>query len=103
LKRTIEYVRDNLNLDLSLHTLASMLGMSPYYFERLFKQSVGQTPHQYILHCRIEQAKQLLQTTRQPIMEVACRVGCKNHSHFSKLFRQLTGISPKAYRNQFQD
>jgi len=102
LKRTIEHISDNLKLDLSLHTLAAMLGMSPYYFERLFKQSVGQTPHQYILHCRIERAKQLLQTTRQPITEVACQVGCKNHSHFSKLFRQRTGISPKTYRNQLQ-
>jgi AraC family transcriptional regulator len=101
LKRTIEYINYNLSFDLSLNTLAAMLGMSPYYFERLFKQSVGSTPHQYILRCRIDRAKQLLQTTQQPIMEIACQVGCKNHSHFSKLFRQLTGMSPKAYRNQF--
>lgn len=101
LKRTIEYINDNLSLDLSLNALAAMLGMSPYYFERLFKQSVGYTPHQYILHCRIERAKQLLRNTQQPIMEIACQVGCKNHSHFSKLFRQLTGMSPRAYRNQF--
>lgn len=101
LKRTIEYINDNLSLDLSLNMLAMMLGMSPYYFERLFKQSVGYTPYQYILHCRIDRAKQLLQTTKQPIMEIARQVGCKNHSHFSKLFRQLTGMSPKAYRNQF--
>lgn len=101
LKRTIEYINDNLSLDLSLNVLAAMLGMSPYYFERLFKQSIGHTPHQYILYCRIDKAKQLLRTTQQPIMEIACQVGCKNHSHFSKLFHQLTGMSPKAYRNQF--
>ena len=100
LRHTIEYINDNLRLDLSLNVLAGMLGMSPYYFERLFKQSVGHTPHQYILHCRIQRAKQLLRTTQQPIMEIACQVGCKNHSHFSKLFRKLTGASPKAYRNQ---
>ncbi|MUL38561.1 AraC family transcriptional regulator [Gloeocapsopsis dulcis] len=101
LRRTIEYINDNLGLDLSLNVFAAMLGMSPYYFERLFKQSVGHTPHQYILHCRIERAKQLLRTTGQPIMEIACQVGCKNHSHFSKLFRKLVGMSPKAYRSQF--
>ncbi|GAA6621556.1 helix-turn-helix transcriptional regulator [Scytonema sp. NUACC26] len=101
LKRTIEYISDNLNLDLSLNVLAAMLGMSPYYFERLFKQSVGRTPHQYILHCRIERAKQLLQDNELSIGEIACQVGCKNHSHFSKLFRKLTGMSPKTYRNQF--
>lgn len=100
LKRTIEYINDNLKADLSLKVLAAMLGMSPYYFERLFKQSVGQTPLQYILHCRIEKAKQLLRTTQQPIVEIAFQVGCKNHSHFSKLFRKLTGVSPRNYRNQ---
>jgi AraC family transcriptional regulator len=101
LRRTLEYINDHLSLDLSLNILAAMLGMSPYYFERLFRQSVGYTPHQYILHCRIEKAKQLLRTTQQPVMEIARQVGCKNHSHFSKLFRQLTGMSPRTYRNQF--
>ncbi|MBD2105282.1 helix-turn-helix domain-containing protein [Leptolyngbya sp. FACHB-261] len=100
LKHAIEYISDNLSSQLSLNVLAAMLGMSPYYFERLFKQSVGHTPHQYILQCRIERAKQLLQTTQLPIMEIAFRVGCKNHSHFSKLFRKLTGMAPKTYRNQ---
>lgn len=100
LRHTIEYINDNLSPQLSLNVLAAMLGMSPYYFERLFKQSVGQTPHQYILQCRIERAKQLLRTTQLPIMEIAFQVGCKNHSHFSKLFRKLTGMSPRTYRNQ---
>jgi AraC family transcriptional regulator len=100
LRHTIDYINDNLSTHLSLNVLAAMLGMSPYYFERLFKQSVGQTPHQYILQCRIERAKQLLRTTQLPIMEIAFQVGCKNHSHFSKLFRKLTGISPRTYRNQ---
>ena len=101
LKRTLEYINDNLDKDLSLNFLATMLGMSPYYFERLFKQSVGQTPLQYILHCRIEKAKELLRTTQQPIVKIAHQVGCKNHSHFSKTFRKSTGVSPRTYRNQF--
>lgn len=100
LRHTIEYINDHLSIHLSLNVLAAMLGMSPYYFERLFKQSVGHTPHQYILHCRIEKAKQLLRTTQLSIMEIAFQVGCKNHSHFSKLFRKLTGMSPRTYRNQ---
>jgi AraC family transcriptional regulator len=100
LRPTIDYINDNLGTQLSLNVLAAMLGMSPYYFERLFKQSVGDTPHQYILQCRIQRAKQLLRTTQLPIMEIAFQVGCKNHSHFSKLFRKLTGMSPRTYRNQ---
>ena len=100
LRYTIEYINDNLSIHLSLNVLAAMLGMSPYYFERLFKQSVGYTPHQYILRCRIEKAKQLLQTTQLPIMEIAFQVGYNNQSHFSKLFRKLTGMTPRTFRNQ---
>jgi AraC family transcriptional regulator len=57
--------------------------------------------NQNILQCRIERAKQLLRTTQLPIMEIAFQVGCKNHSYFSKLFRKLTGMSPRTYRNQY--
>jgi AraC family transcriptional regulator len=99
LRHAIKYINDNLNLDLSLTVLATMLGISLYYFERLFKQSVGFTPHQYILRCRIEKAKQLLRTTQLSILEITEQVGYKNQSHFSKLFRKLTGVSPRAYRS----
>ncbi len=99
LRHTIEYINEHLSIDLSLSVLATILNISPYYFERLFKQSVGSTPHQYILRCRIEKAKQLLRTTQLSILEIAEQVGYKNQSHFSKLFRKLTGTSPRAYRS----
>jgi AraC family transcriptional regulator len=76
--------------------------MSPAHFARLFKQATGRTPHQYVLHCRLEHAKQLLAETTLPLSEIACQVGCADHSHLTRLFRRYVGLSPKAYRTATQ-
>lgn len=101
LKRAIEYINDNLSTEVSLEALATVVGMSMYYFIQLFKQSIGCTPHQYVLQCRVERAKQLLRTTKLPIIDIALQVGYKNQSHFTKVFRKLTGTTPREYRNSF--
>jgi AraC family transcriptional regulator len=56
------------------------------------------TPYQYLLQQRIERAKQLLKEGDRSIMDIAFLCGFNSHSHLSKQFRQLTGITPKAYR-----
>lgn len=63
LQQTMEYIHEHLAQNPSITEIAQMLQMSPYYFSRLFKQSTGLTPHQYLLKCRIEQARHLLKTT----------------------------------------
>lgn len=75
-----------------------MLHLSHYHFCRLFKQSTGITPHQYLTQCRIDRAKQLLLTTRLTITEIAFAVGSTNHSSFTRLFRQYVGVPPKVFR-----
>jgi AraC family transcriptional regulator len=100
LRRAIEYINDNLSTEVSLHDLAASVGMSVYYFVEMFKHSTGYTPYQYVLRCRVEHAKLLLRTTNLPIVEIALQVGCKNQSHFAKLFRKLTGTTPRMYRNE---
>jgi transcriptional regulator GlxA family with amidase domain len=81
-----------------LEEIAHAAGMSPYYFARLFKRSIGLAPHQYVIRRRLERARQLLDTTRLPIAEVALAVGCASQSHFSALFHKTTGVTPLAYR-----
>lgn len=72
--------------------------MSQFHFGRLFKQSLSLSPYQYLLQQRVERAKQLLQQTNKPVMEIALECGFNSHSHLGRKFRQLTGITPKAYR-----
>jgi AraC family transcriptional regulator len=98
LLQVTNYINDYLDQDIKLANLAQLLGMSQSHFSYLFKQSMGISPHQYLLQQRIERAKQLLKQTDRSVMEIALTCGFDSHSHLSKQFRQLTGMTPKAYR-----
>ncbi|PIG90996.1 AraC family transcriptional regulator [Gloeocapsopsis sp. IPPAS B-1203] len=93
-----EYINAHLEEDIKLADLAELVGISQFHFSRLFKQSMKVSPHQYLLQQRVERAKQLLNTTKYSVVEIALQCGFNSHSHLSKQFRQLTGMTPKAYR-----
>ena len=99
LREAIAYIHEHLNQNLSLAELAGVVFLSPHYFAHLFKQSTGFSPHQYVTHCRIEQAKRLLRQSPTPIAEICQQVGFQNQSHFTRVFRQYTQTTPKAFRN----
>lgn len=96
----IEFIENHLDQDLSLGTIANLIQLSPHYFASLFKQSVGQSPHQYVLRSRIERSKQLLKQPELAISQIAQCVGFQNQSHFTTVFRRLVGCTPKAYRSR---
>ena len=98
LGRIVDYIDAYLDRDIKLADLAEAIGMSQFHFGRLFKQSIGISPHKYLLQQRVERAKQLLKQTKKPIVEIAFDCGFNSHSHLGKQFRQLTGTTPKAYR-----
>lgn len=98
LSQVLDYVDTHLDRNIRLADLAQLLDLSPFHFSRLFKQSIGATPHQYLKQQRIEHAKRLLKKTDQLIVDIALECGFNSHSHLSKQFRQLTGMTPKAYR-----
>jgi AraC family transcriptional regulator len=93
-----EYINEHLDRDIKLANLAELIGISQFHFSRLFKQSMGISPHQYLLQQRLERAKQLLKQTQLSIVEVALQCGFSSHSHLTKQFRQMTGMTPKVYR-----
>lgn len=97
-RRAMDYINDNLAEDLVLGEIAGVAGLNPFYFSRVFRESTGTSPHQYVLRCRIEQAKRLLADKRMPLVEVALCVGFPNQSHFTTLFHRLTGVTPRTYR-----
>lgn len=96
--QVLNYINDYLHQAIKLADLAELLNMSQYHFCHLFKQSIAVTPYQYLLQQRVERAKQLLKNSDRPISDIAMLCGFNSHSHLSKQFRQLTGITPKAYR-----
>jgi AraC family transcriptional regulator len=99
LVQAIEYINAHLSANkVSLASIATELHMSQYYFCRLFKQSTGMTPHQYLIQQRIERAKQLLRQPELTITHIAEECGFANQSHFAKYFRSSTGVSPQQFR-----
>jgi AraC family transcriptional regulator len=98
LRRVLDYVAGHLEHDVSLGDLAEVAGLSPHYFAELFRQRLGTTPHRYVLERRIERAKHLLRNRTRTILEVAHLSGFKDQGHFGRVFRQLVGATPSAYR-----
>ena len=90
----IEYIRSNLDRDLGLNELANLLQISPHYFCDLFKQSMGISPHKYVIQTRVLRAKELLLTRKYSIAQVAVMVGFANQSHLNRHFKKLLGITP---------
>ncbi len=100
LQQALEYIHAHLDQELGLSDMAEVAGMSQYYFCRLFSQSMGVAPYQYVIQQRVERAKGLLKERKLTLADVALACGFANQSHFTKHFRQLTGITPKAYRER---
>lgn len=98
LAHVLDYINEHLNQDIKLADLAALLDMSQFHFSHLFKQAIGIAPYQYLLQQRIERAKQLLKQTDSSIIDIAFMCGFNSHSHLSKQFRQLTGMTPTGYR-----
>ena len=97
-QKALIYVDSHLSDNLTLSTLADTLNISSSYLSTLFKKETGQTLTAYINTQRIRQAKHLLETTKLQIQTVAQHCGILDVQYFSKLFKAITGTSPKQYR-----
>jgi AraC family transcriptional regulator len=98
LRRTIEFVHENLAEDLSIEQIASQAYVSAFHFARLFRNTLGLTPHQYVLQSRLERAKRLMKTApRLNLTEIGLSVGFFDQAHFTKTFKRATGATPKNF------
>ncbi|GLR83591.1 helix-turn-helix domain-containing protein [Bradyrhizobium iriomotense] len=97
-RRIREYIDQNIDRRISVEALAALANLSVCYFVRAFKQSVGVTPHDYLIRRRVERTMQLLAETDIPLSQIALAAGFADQSHFSRRFRQHVGMSPRDYR-----
>lgn len=101
LKVIFDYIHSSLDQTIKLTDLAMVLGMSVHYFCTSFKEALAISPYQYVLQQRMKRAKQLLRQRKElAIADIALQCGFANQSHFTKIFRQLVGTTPKVYRDQ---
>ena len=98
LLRVKEFVEERLESLITLADLAQIAGSSVYHFSRAFKNTVGDSPYNYVLRRRTERAKIYLTASEASLTEIASACGFRNAMHFSKTFSRLLGVSPSRFR-----
>ena len=98
LRPVVEYIAENYGEKIYIETLADMIGVSPDYFTKMFKDSIGTTPIDYINGVRVNHALRLLTMTDTPVNEIAEKTGFSNPNYFHKIFKSYMQTSPLAYR-----
>ena len=101
-QQALIYIEANLAGDLNLRALAQKLNISSSYLSTIFKKETGQTLTEFIAQCRVTRAMELLQNTRLQIQTVAQHCGIVDVHYFSKIFKKVSGMTPKAYRDSLK-
>lgn len=96
-KQIVDFINANLDENVSLTELAKIVQLSPYHFAHLFKRTANTSPHQYLIRCRIERAKQLMMMGNLSIAAIAQTVGFASQGHFTYHFKRLMGVTPKVF------
>ena len=100
IEKAIFYIMTDVGKKFSLEEIASLCHLSPSYFSSLFKQETGKTFVKYINDLRIEKAKILLQENKKSVLDISLECGFNTLTHFIKIFKQITGLTPSQYREQ---
>lgn len=98
LRPVITYIAEHYKEKIYIETLADMITVSPDYFTKMFKDSIGRTPIDYINGIRINRAMQMLATTDTSVNDISDELGFSNANYFHKIFKQYMNTSPVAYR-----
>jgi len=98
IQRSIDFMHKNLAKTLKLGDLAKISGMSPGHYGKLFCKSLHHTPVDYFNRLKIQKSCELLKTTDRQISEIGELLGFTDPYYFSRLFKNIMGISPRAYR-----
>ena len=98
LRKVEDYVRDHLADEVPVERLAELVDLSPFHFSRVFKESTGISPLQFVVRERITRAQQLIRETSRSLIEIALNVGYTSPSHFAQVFRRVVGVTPTEFR-----
>ena len=99
--RTMEmacrYIRSNFHRHLPMQEVAAIVNMGYHYFSRLFARYTGMTYRDFLIEVRLQRAKELLSASELSLEEIARQVGYSDASHFSRVFKSRTGMSPRRF------
>lgn len=98
IRRVLTYIDANLDTSIMNKDLAAIAGLSVFHFNVTFRNSVGDSPHEYLIRRRVERAQGLMLSTEKPLSEIAAECGLADQAHLTRLFRRIAGESPAAWR-----
>lgn len=101
IKRSIDYILDNLQRQITVNELAAREGLSTGYFSRLFVEEIGINVNQFINDSKIKAAQNMLRYSDFSILDISISLGFSSQSAFSSVFKKMTGMTPKIYRDRF--
>jgi AraC-like DNA-binding protein len=100
--KALEYMRNNLDRDISRDETARHAGISPSHFSRLLKERTGRSFTELMRQCRVDLACDLLCQTEKPLALIATSCGFCDQSYFTRVFQDVKGLTPRQYRNRYQ-
>lgn len=98
IRKVRTYIAENLGAALFIRDLAALVRLSRFHFSRAFRDTFGDTPHQYVLRRRIEHAQGLMLTTKTTLAEISLECGLVDQAHLGRSFRRIVGETPAAWR-----
>ena len=100
IKEAINYIEQNFQNNITIEDIAAVCGINRSYFGKIFRNSIGRSPQEFLMNYRMVKATELLKLTSLSIAEIGSAVGYENQLHFSRAFKTIYGISPREWRNQ---
>lgn len=99
-KEALNYIEQNFQNDITIEGIAAFCGLNRSYFGRIFKDTIGRSPQEFLMNYRMVKAAELLKLTELSIGDIGNAVGYTNQLHFSRAFKTVYGISPREWRNK---
>ena len=100
IKEAINYIEQNFQNNITIEDIAAVCGINRSYFGKIFRNSIGRSPQEFLMNYRMVKATELLKLTSLSIAEIGSAVGYENQLHFSRAFKTVYGISPREWRNR---
>ena len=100
IKEALNYIEQNFQNDITIEDIAAVCGINRSYFGKIFRNSIGRSPQEFLMNYRMVKATELLKLTSLSIAEIGSAVGYENQLHFSRAFKTIYGVSPQEWRNQ---
>ena len=102
IKEALTFIEQNFQNDISVEDIAAFCGLNRSYFGKIFRDSIGKSPQEFLISYRMTKAGELLKLTSLSIADIGNAVGYPNQLHFSRAFKNIYGLSPRAWRYEQQ-